>query len=178
MLNVDDTVLVVVDIQGKLAQLMHDKQRLFDNVARLIQGAGVLTIPVVCTEQNPDGLGPTIEQLAGLIRTDPISKFSFSCCDEPRFIRELETLGRKGILLTGIETHICVYQTAVGLLGRGYDVHIVADAVSSRTADNRQIGLDAMAAAGAKATSAEMALFELLGVAKGAKFKQILKLVK
>ena len=178
MLKTDDTVLLVIDVQGKLAQLMHEKDRLFEDLAKLIKGAEVLEVPIICTEQNPKGLGPTIEQIAPLIKTERIPKSSFSCCGEDRFMRELEKLARKQVLLSGIEAHICVYQTAAGLLERGYEVHVVADAVSSRTPQNRGIALQRMADAGAKITSLEMALFELLQVAEGKRFRQILQIVK
>ena len=108
----------------------------------------------------------------------PVVKFSFSCCGEESFQQELKALNRKQVLLTGIETHVCIYQTAVELVNAGYEVQIVADCVSSRTPFNRDIGLNRMNAAGASITSVETALFELLRVAKGDKFKEISRIVK
>jgi len=178
MLKPNETVLLVIDVQGKLAQLMHEKERLFENLAKLIRGAKILEVPIICTEQNPDGLGPTIEQIATLIEGKRIPKFSFSCCGEGRFMAELDKLARKQVLLSGIETHVCVYQTASELTERGYDVHVVADAVSSRTEENRRIALQVIGDARIKLTSVEMALFEMLQVAKGERFKQILQIVK
>lgn len=179
MLSPEKTVLLVVDVQGKLAHAMHDKDALFSNLQKIIRGAQVLAVPIIVTEQNPEGLGPTITEIAPLLGTiRPISKLNFSCCANEQFMRELESLGRSQILLTGIETHICVYQTAVGLLDRGYEVQVVADAVTSRTPENKAIGLERVKDAGAKLTSTEMALYELLQIAEGPKFKEILKLVK
>jgi len=179
MLTADNTVLLVVDIQGKLATLMHEKDCLYDAAAKILHGAKVLEIPAIVTEQNPDGLGSTVAELTEHIKgATVIPKFAFGCCGEPAFVDALAATGRKGILLCGIETHICVYQTAVGLIDAGYEVHVLADAVSSRTALNRQVGLDKMIAAGAQITSVETALFEILQVAEGEKFKQILQVVK
>lgn len=178
MLNVEDTVLLVIDIQGKLAELMYERDRLFDSAGRLIQGAGVLEVPIIWTEQNPDGLGPTVAPIASLLDPPAIPKRSFSCWGEPRFVEEMKKLNRRQVLLSGIETHVCVYQTAADLLEQGYDVHVVSDAVSSRTAENRRIGLRKMEHLGAAITSVECALFELLRVAEGDKFKAILRIVK
>ena len=179
MLAVENTALVVIDVQGKLSRLMYEKEKLFENLQKIITGARILEIPVVLTEQNPEGLGSTIPEVADLLPdVQPISKFSFSCCGEKSFVRELEALKRKQVLIAGIESHVCVYQTAMDLLGAGYEVQIVADAVSSRTAENRELGLEKMKSEGARLTGAEMALFELLRVAEGAKFKELLKVVK
>ena len=178
MLSAKNTVLVVVDVQGKLAQLMHEKDRLFDNLSRLIRGAGVLNLPVICTEQNPDGLGATVDEILPLITTDRIAKLSFSCCREPRFMERLENIGCNQVLLSGIEAHVCIYQTSLDLLESGYNVYVVADAVSSRTAANREIALEQMRSMGARITSTETVLFELLGTAEGDTFRQILQIVK
>jgi len=178
MLEIDNTVLVVIDIQGKLASLMHDKERLYDNTARMIRAAEVLDIEVICTEQHPDGLGPTVAEIAEHLNVQPIPKFAFSCCGEPAFETALKTTGCTQVLVAGIETHICVYQTAVDLLAGGYEVYVLTDAVSSRTAANRQLGLQRMKDAGVVMTGVEMALFEMLKVAKGDKFKQIVRIVK
>jgi len=178
MLTCDKAVLVVVDVQGKLARLMHEAEALFDRVARLVRGAAVLEVPVIVTEQNPAGLGPTVEEIRPLLPAAAIAKTAFSCCGEPAFVRALEAAGRRQVLLAGIETHVCVYQTARDLLESGYEVHVVADAVSSRSVRNRDIGLTKMQAAGAEVTSVETALFEMLAVAEGPRFKAILKIVK
>ena len=178
MLEIDNTVLVVIDVQGKLASLMHDRKNLYDNAARMIRAAAVLGIEVICTEQHPDGLGPTVTELAEHLNVEPIPKFAFSCRGEPAFEAALKLTRCTQVLLAGIETHICVYQTAMDLLAGGYEVYVLSDAVSSRTPDNRQLGLQRMKDAGAVMTGVEMALFEMLKVAKGDKFKQIVRIVK
>jgi len=179
MLVVDDAVLLVVDVQGNLAQAMHEKEALFDALRRVIRGAQALEIPILRAEQNPEGLGPTIPEIDALLpESPPFSKLSFSCCGNVDFVRELEALSRKQVLVAGIEAHVCVYQTARDLAALGYEVHVVADAVSSRTAGNRSVGLQRMRELGAVTTSVEMALFELLRTAEGPAFKELLRIVK
>jgi len=178
MLTVDSTVVVVVDVQVKLAHVMPDRDAVIDGVSRLVRGSAALNVPVVWTEQYPDGLGPTVPELAGLIAGEPVVKRSFSCCGEPSFTEAMDRVGRRQVLLAGMETHVCVYQTAVDLLAGGCEVQVVSDAVCSRTAENRGVGLARMVAAGASITSVETALFELLKVAEGPAFKAILQIVK
>ena len=174
-----NSALVLVDIQGKLAQAMHNKERFYDAIIRLVKGARILELPILWNEQNPDGLGPTIPEIAALLTDQqPLSKLSFSCCGNAEFIKELKKLDRPNLLVAGIETHVCVYQTAADLVDQNYDVQVVADAVASRTAENRQIGLEKCKEAGAALTSTETVLFELLKIAKGDKFKEIIKIVK
>lgn len=179
MLTVDNSVLVVVDVQGKLAQLMYDRERLFANLVRLIKGAQLLEIPILWTEQYPEGLGATIPELAELMPgKSPLVKDTFSCCGDTKFEDSLKITERKKIMLTGIETHVCVYQTARDLLAKGYQVEVITDAVSSRSQENREIGIERMKDMGAGVMSTEMVLFELLRVATGDKFRQVLKIVK
>ncbi|MCD5383417.1 hydrolase [candidate division WOR-3 bacterium] len=179
MLTLDNTVLLVIDLQGRLASIMSEKVSLFENIEIAIKGAKILNIPILWTEQIPEKLGPTIPEISQLLSPlQPIAKNSFSCCGNEDFIQTLKALNRKQILLTGIEAHICVYQTARDLVNLEYDVQVIADAVSSRTADNKKIGLERMRDIGASIIGTEMALFELLKVAEGAKFKQILNIVK
>jgi nicotinamidase-related amidase len=180
MLNQNNTALVVIDVQGRLAQLMHQKEALFENLQKLIKGVQVLELPIIWNEQLPEKLGPTIPEIAQLLShsAQPIRKASFSCCGNPPFLEALQATQRKQILLTGIESHVCVYQTCLDLLNLGFEVQVVTDGVSSRTAENRQLGLDRMKEAGAAWTSTEMALFELLRVAEGPKFREITRIVK
>jgi nicotinamidase-related amidase len=140
----------------------------------------VLQLPIIWNEQIPEKLGPTVPELAELLAesTQPIPKASFSCCGNPPFMDALKAVNRRQVLLAGIESHVCVYQTGLDLLNLGYEVQVVADAVSSRTPENRQLGLEHLKQAGAAVTSTEMALFELLRVAEGSKFKEIAKIVK
>ena len=179
MLEASDTALAVIDVQGKLATLMHEKEKLYRNLSILVQGAAALELPILWLEQYPEGLGPTIPELAELLEgRHPLAKTCFSACGQPEFGRRLEESGRKQVLLAGIETHICVYQTARDLRERGYEVEVVADAVSSRTPSNKRVGLEKMRAAGAGVTSVETALFELLREAGNPAFREIARLVK
>ena len=179
MLEINNSVLVLIDIQGKLAQVMHEKDALFDNLQKLVKGIQTLDIPIIWMEQIPDKMGPTIPELRGLLENQqPISKTCFGCCTEPKFVDQLQQLQRKQILLAGIETHVCVYQTARTLVEQDYKVEVVADATSSRSRTNKEIGLNQIRAAGAEITSVEMTLFELLRTADHPKFREILKIVK
>jgi nicotinamidase-related amidase len=179
MLKTEKTALIVVDVQGKLAQVMVNREFLFENLKKLIKGIRVLKIPILWLEQNPAGLGPTLPEIAELMPgIKPISKMSFSACGNPEFMRALNAVNRTQVLVVGIEAHICVYQTAVDLLKLSYEVEVVTDAVSSRTLENKEVGLMKMRDAGVRLTSVETALFELLGVAEGPSFKEIAKIVK
>jgi nicotinamidase-related amidase len=179
MLDIENSCLVVVDVQGKLAQLMHGKDALFKNIQILIQAAQILEIPVVWCQQCPNALGPTLPEIARLLTdSEPIDKAAFSCCGAEPFNAKLNELARDQIVLCGIETHVCIYQTAVDLLRKGFEVSVVADAVSSRTLENKQIALKKMAAENAKIYCTEMALFELLRTAEHPHFREIAKLIK
>lgn len=179
MLDVRKCSLVVVDVQGKLAGLMDDKETLFGNIEVLIKTAKALDIGIIYCQQNPAALGDTIPQLAGLLTdVEPVDKFSFSCCGEERFNARLKEIGSRQIILCGIEAHICVSQTAIDLLDTGREVYVVADAVSSRTAENKAIAVKRMAGEGAVIVSTEMAMFELLRHAKHKKFRELAILIK
>lgn len=179
MLDIKNCCLAVVDVQGKLAQLMHGKDALFKNIQVLVQAANILDMPILWCQQVPDALGPTVPEIARLLTdVEPINKSAFSCCGADQFIGKLNKSSRNQVLLCGIEAHICVYQTAADLLVKGFEVNVVADAVSSRTLDNKQIALGRLAAQGASVTSVEMALFELLRTAEHPKFRQIASLIK
>lgn len=179
MLDIEKCSLVVVDVQGKLAQLMYGRQALFKNIQILIKAAKILDIPIVWSQQCPASLGPTVPQIAELLADNqPIDKASFSCCGNEQFISKLNSINRPQVLLCGIETHVCIYQTAVDLRNEGYEVSVVADAVSSRTLDNKQTAINKMQMMGINIYSTEMALFELLKTAEHPQFKQIAKLVK
>jgi nicotinamidase-related amidase len=178
-LTVENTVLVLIDFQERLFPVMHEKEKLLRNVVKLARGAAVLEVPVIITEQYPKGLGTTLPQIKEVLPgIQPVEKVCFSCCDEESFCRSLEALGRRQVLLAGIEAHICVYQTAIGLARAGHQVQVVEDAVSSRDPENKMVSLFAVGAAGIGVTSVEMALFELLRVAKGDKFKRISEIIK
>ena len=179
MLNSDDSILIVIDVQGNLAHQMFEKEVLFDSLTKMIMGARVLEIPIICVEQNPKGLGETIAAIADLLTDYPkVSKSTFSCVGDEGFLRQLETSSKKQVILVGIEAHVCVYQTALDFLNKAYQVTIITDAISSRTKENKLLALQNLRAAGAKMSSVEMALFEMLKKAEGPRFKEIIKLLK
>lgn len=179
MLKKEETVLVLVDIQGKLAQIVDESEFVISNIAKVVQGANVLQLPILWLEQYPKGLGHTVEEIAQhLTEQTPIEKVTFSAYQTEEFVQALEQTGRKKVLLAGIETHICVYQTAMDLLQYGYEVEVLADCVSSRTAGNREVGIQKMLQLGAGITSVEMCLFEMQQIAKGDSFKAISGIVK
>lgn len=179
MLMLENTTLLIVDVQGKLAHLMYEKEKLFENIQKIIKGIQVLKVPILWAEQNPKGLGPTVPEIASLLPDiRPVEKMSFSCCRDVLFMTELKDLNRKQVLIAGIETHICVYQTAVDLIDEGFEAQVLVDAVSSRTIENKENGLQKMRDAGVGLTNIETALFELLKVAEGPEFKEILKIIK
>jgi len=179
MLKIENTTLLIVDIQGNLAHLMHGKEILFKNVQKLIKGIQILGIPILWVEQNPQGLGPTIPEIADILSNiQPISKMSFSSCRNDDFLQALNALNRNQVLVAGIEAHVCVYQTAADIVDIGYEVQVVTDAISSRSVENKEIGLQRMRDSGVSLTSVETALFELLKVAEGEQFKEILKIMK
>ena len=179
MLDIKKCCLVVVDVQGKLARLMYGKQELFNNIQVLIKAANLLDIPILWCQQSPEALGPTEPEIAELLKgNEPINKASFSCCGVDEFNSKLEGLNKNQILMCGIEAHICIYQTAVELASKSLEVTVVADAVSSRTLENKTIALAKLRAEGVKVGCVEMVLFELLKTAEHPQFRQIAKLIK
>lgn len=179
MLSRESAVLIVIDIQGNLFEAMQGKEELLANALKVVKGAKIFNLPIIITEQIPQKLGQTLPLLAQeLDGSSTISKESFSCWGNNHFKEKIELSGRKEVIILGIECHVCVYQTAIDLINHGYAVHVVTDAVSSRTTENSDIGIEAMKNSGAHITSTEMLLFELLHSAGDAKFKEIYKLVK
>ncbi|WP_028021704.1 hydrolase [Enterovibrio calviensis] len=180
MLETDRTGLIVVDVQGKLARLVHDSEAFIARCETLIEGAKALDLPMIVLEQNPERLGETVDELR--LHIDgflPIAKYTFDGCESPAFIDAVSAVKNVDTwLVCGLETHICVYQTARGLLARGYHVQIVSDCVSSRTSFNREIGLTRLQQEGAKITGLEMCLYELVKDCRAPAFKNILGLVR
>jgi nicotinamidase-related amidase len=180
LLRRDSTGLVLVDVQERFRPVIDG----FDEVAAacglLAEGFGVLGRPVLASEQYPKGLGETVPEVARRLPpgTTRVEKLRFSACGVDAFDKALAEAGCRAWVVGGIEAHVCVSQTAHDLLARGYEVHVAADAVSSRTARNRSLGLARMAAAGAVVTSAEMALFEMLERAGSDEFRRISRLVR
>ena len=179
MLTLENSLLLVIDIQGTLAQKMHDKPFFLGNLKKMIKGAHILNVPLLITEQIPQKLGPTLPDIAALFSGfQPIPKVSFSCCGEPEFMKKFNAIGRTQILLTGIEAHVCVYQTAIALKSLEYEVHLLTDCISSRTAENKLTAIERMKTEGIKLTTSEMVLFELVKIAEGDNFREMVKVVK
>ncbi|GJH39965.1 hydrolase [Capnocytophaga sp. HP1101] len=178
-MTTENTQLVILDIQGKLSQIVSESAEVLRNSRILIEGGKLLDLPIVWVEQMPDKLGSTNPVIAELLEGyTPVKKSSFSAWGNAEFREELKANKRKHVLLIGIETHICIYQTAVDLLAEGYEVSVIADAVSSRTESNKRIGLTMLRDAGAKVLSTEAVLFALLRTAEHPRFKEIARLVK
>lgn len=179
-LDRNQAVLVVVDVQEKLCAAMDQEvlAQLTKNTGILLEAAKELGIPVVATEQYVKGLGCTVPELRAKIEGTAFEKMAFSCCGDEAFLNRLAELGRKQVIVTGMETHVCVLQTVLELRERGYHVHLVKDAVMSRKKENWKVGVNAAAAAGAAITSTEAALFQLLRVAGTEEFKKLSKLVR
>jgi len=175
----DRSVLVVVDIQEKFKDIIHGMGEVIARARRLVEFCQELDIPVLVTEQYPRGLGETVAAVRdGFNGFDPVEKMHFSCAGSPDFNRALEKTRRDQVILCGIETHVCVYQTAADLLRAGRQVVVAADAVSSCSAANRQLGLDAMRALGVQVLGTQMLMFEILRVAGTERFRKVAPLLK
>ena len=178
-LDKDNTALVIIDIQERLAVVMKQRETVVNNCLHLIEIAKIMNIPLVVTEQYPKGLGRTLEEIRkALPDYKPIEKLTFSCCDEQAFLNEIKTLNKKTVILAGMETHVCVLQTCIGLVRDGYNVHLVRDAICSRTKENWDTGIEFMRDAGAVITCTETVLFQLLKIAGTEEFKAISKRIK
>jgi nicotinamidase-related amidase len=172
-------VALVIDIQEKLFPHIDNHPDIKTNCKILMSGLKVLGIPVVVTEQYPKGLGSTIKDISHLIKDfSPIEKLSFSCCGEKKFIEALHDYGKRNIIICGIETHVCVLQTVMDLIERGYHPVIIEDCVSSRKPSDRETAIKRMAREGVIITTYESILFELCEVAGTDQFKQISRLLK
>ncbi len=179
MLEPGKALLIIIDVQEKLFRVMYEREALLRKLQQMVQGARELGLPIVWSEQYPEGMGTTVPEVAELLSgLHPIAKRTFSCCAHPPLLDAIRTPGRTQALLVGIESHVCVYQTAIDLLALGFEVEVVADCVSSRSAENRQLGIDRIQQAGGRVTSVEMAIFEMLHAAEGPHFKPLLKIVK
>jgi nicotinamidase-related amidase len=181
-LDRNSVVLVIIDVQERMMPVIDAAADVERNIDRLIRGCHIIGVPILLTEQYPKGLGATVASVRRALEDaggyKPIEKSCFSAHGCAGFEAELDALDRTQVLLAGVETHVCVYQTAMDLLRDEYDVTIIADAVSSRTAQNKAIALDRLSAEGVKLSSTEMALFELLVEAGTDEFRTISKLVK
>ncbi len=170
---------MVVDFQAKLLPAIHERERVVRKGGQLLRGAAALGLPIVATEQYPQGLGSTVQEIAEAIPNfKPIAKMSFSSCGAPGFVETIAARGGKRVLLCGIESHVCILQSCLDLLDRGVEVFVAEDAVSSRTVFDWRCGVERMRQAGATIVTVEMALLELLGGADRPEFKQVLGIVK
>ena len=180
-LSAEESVLVVIDVQERLCKAMNEEvlRNLTGNVGVLLESASELQVPVMVTEQYVKGLGPTLPELSEKLGAAPrYEKMAFSSCGCSEFVEQLRAGGRRQIVITGMETHVCVLQTVLELLDAGYLVQVVQDAVMSRSPQNRDTALEVMRQAGAVITSTESVLFQWLRVAGTDQFKKLSKLVK
>ncbi|MBZ5508453.1 MAG: hydrolase [Acidobacteriia bacterium] len=179
-LRPEDCALAVIDIQEKLLPPIHEKERLVRNSQLLVRLADILSLPVIVSTQYEKGLGQTVAEITSLLPdVKPVDKLEFGCFGNGEYCSQVGKLAnRNTLLLCGMEAHICVMQTALGALNQGLNVHVAADAVSSRTELNWKLGLNRMQAAGAVLSSAEMMIYELLGKSGTPAFKEMLKHLK
>lgn len=176
---VENSVLVIVDVQEKLFSLMQNKEKLLKNIKILIQASQYLNIPIIYTEQVPKKLGRTLLEISSHLEgLSPIEKTSFSCYSENTFAENLQKINRQQVILVGIEAHICVYQTAMDLIHNQFDVKIISDAVSSRCTDNKTLALENIKMTGGNILSTEMILFEWLKTSEHKKFREISQLIR
>jgi nicotinamidase-related amidase len=177
-LNADSICFVFIDLQDKLLSQISDAHRIVARNELLIDAANLLGLPYMSTSQYRKGLGEVIEPLASKMHPPIHDKTSFSCCADSTILAQLNQVGRQVLVLSGVETHICVMQTCLDLLGKGFQVAVVADAVGSRNKLDHDLGLKRMESAGALSVTAEMVIYELLGRSDSPEFKRILPLIK
>ena len=175
----EDSLLLVIDPQEKLVRMIHNREEVVNTISQLVKFAYIYDLPVVLTEHYPEGLGYSVEELKEvLVEYQPVRKRIFSCFGVPEFSKVLSSYGRSNLLVTGIETHICVSQTVHDALHRDYRVQVIADAVGTRKPLDHDIALERMARAGAVITTSEAVMYEIAERADTEEFKNLLKLVK
>lgn len=177
------TAVIVIDVQERLAPAMPEEHlaELLRSSRILLRGAALFGSPVLVTEQYPRGLGATIQEIAeplAELNVAPRDKLSFSACDDPAFMSELETSGARAAVVIGMESHVCVYQTVRDLVDAGFDVHVPIDGVCSRRDDHRQAGIDLCVRSGAVRTTTESIAFDWLRVAGSPEFKELSQLIR
>jgi len=179
MLQKEECGLILVDVQGNLARMVQNNDLFIANTKKLIQCCKLLSIPIIWLEQNPKGLGPTIPELSELMKGLTVNeKFYFNALFEESIKEAIKATDKKRWLVTGIEAHICVYQTVLGLLNEGFKVDVVSDCVSSRLQSNIDLALIKMRDTGASITSLEMCIYELMKNSKTDSFREILSIIK
>lgn len=178
-IRADQSVLVIIDVQERLCPAMGDPRRVLHNGMRLIKGAARLNVPVVATEQYPQGIGPTMFDLRDLLPDGAvIQKMTFSAAREPAFTARLADLGVRQVVMMGTEAHVCVQQSALELAEKGFEVFVVTDACSSRKPSDQDAAYERMAAKGLSMVTTEMVLFEWMGEAGTDAFRDVLPLIK
>ncbi len=179
MLNTVESILVMVDCQGKLAGIVDRAELVLPNVLRMAKGCRVLDVPILPTVQVPEKLGPILPELAKVLGgEEPVPKSSFSALREPDFMLRLDQASRKQVILMGIEAHVCVLQTGMDLLDADYDLTVLSDGVFSRTAENHHLALARLHDAGAVISSVETVLFEMIRTSRHPQFRTISQLIK
>jgi nicotinamidase-related amidase len=180
ILDRSKVALVVIDVQEAFRSSIPEFAELADTISSAVRGCRILDVPVIVTEQYPKGLGRTAEEILLVLDDgfEPLVKTAFSSCGAAGFVDALRAIEAEQIVLCGLETHVCVNQTAHDLIARGFQVHLLADAVASRSETNKEIGLEKMYASGVVPSSTEMMFFELMRDAKHEQFREIQKLVR
>lgn len=179
LMKADRSCLLVIDIQERLLPAMAAPDKVVANTGLLLKAAARLEVPALCSEQYPKGLGHTVKEVAGLLPAGSVlEKLHFSCMGDDGICLRLGELARPQAVVVGIEAHVCVLQTVLDLRARGTEVFVVADATSSRSAENHRLALERMRQAGAQVVAAEMVAFEWLAKAGTPEFKDVSKLVK
>jgi len=175
-LDRDRSLLLIIDFQTRLMPAIHDGDAAVANAGRLLRAAAMLDVPILFTEENAAGLGPTVSELAGYAQGRTAAKMSFDACREAGFVARLDN--RTQLVVAGCEAHVCVLQTALGLLAAGKSVYLVRDAVGSRTVESKQTALARLATNGAEIVTTEMVVFEWLGSAEDSRFRELLRAIK
>lgn len=179
LLSAQDAVLLIIDVQESFRKQLKDLDLLTRNITILAEAAKILKVPVLVTEQYPQGLGKTIAEISACLGEHKFfEKNAFSCCRATGFMEQMETHERKQVIVCGIEAHVCVSQTVHELIANGYTAHVVRDAIASRAERNLNAGWEKMISSGAIPTSVEMALFEMLAESGTEQFKAVQRLVK
>lgn len=179
MLDENNTALLIVDVQGKLARMVYESEELIANIRKLIIACQAMSIPIVCLEQYPEGLGGTVPEIAKLLAPNkPLSKRTFNGLFDEKIEETIKKLNKEQWLICGIEAHVCVYQTALALLEKKYRVELVVDAISSRSKESIDLTVKKLHKKGIELTNVEMSVYELVKDSRKDVFKEILSLVK
>jgi nicotinamidase-related amidase len=173
----ENTALIIIDIQEKFLPVIKNINEIIENTIKLIKSFQILKIPIIVTEQYPNGLGKTIDKIRNALRDyKPIEKISFNCFDNEDFFNILKN--KKNLVICGIESHVCVTQTSIDGISKGFTVHLIKDAVSSRKESDFAVAIERAKQEGALISSTEMIIFQLLGKAGTEEFKEIIRIIK